>query len=594
MKKLGYLKNILFNSAILILTFIAVVLIVSSSLLLMHINISKVSFIVSGVITLAVYFLIYRFLRLKKSENTLAENVGGAILGICVFFISLFVCTQIYDLAHDSNWYHKAAIGCMANGWNPCYENITEFGSRSKIGIGNLPDCGIWVEHYCKASWIFGANVYSITGDIETAKSINILMVYVLFCCAYCILSKYLKSWQSIIIAGLLIFNPIILSQVFSLYIDNLLMTTLFVIVLLLADITYKKEFYDVKKINFLALFSAIVICINIKFTGLAYAGIFCFIFYLVWLGFSIKDKNFKKVFIWMTAFYLVTCIVAIILVGFSSYVKNFVEHGHPLYPLAGEGKVDIMTGNQPSSFDNMIGLKKLIYSVFSETDNIVGDGRSPKLKVPFRVSEYEKEICKKGADIRIAGFGPLFSGILCVCAPIILYGLFYLYKKNKEWFCIYLTLLCIIGGMLLLIQESWWARYSPYFYLVPLMAIMILFSIWNSQGKSELGITGLGISIVLSAIIFFNSTYFMDYPINCRKETITIKENLTKVSEISKSQRVNIKFFTYAYYGLEFNFRDYGINYKIVGRTTGELIPVYGKMAEMEVVYNEENLLNN
>ena len=91
MKKLGYLKNILFNSAILILTFIAVVLIVSSSLLLMHINISKVSFIVSGVITLAVYFLIYRFLRLKKSENTLAENVGGAILGICVFFISLFV-----------------------------------------------------------------------------------------------------------------------------------------------------------------------------------------------------------------------------------------------------------------------------------------------------------------------------------------------------------------------------------------------------------------------------------------------------------------------------------------------------------------------
>ena len=147
---------------------------------------------------------------------------------------------------------------------------------------------------------------------------------------------------------------------------------------------------------------------------------------------------------------------------------------------------------------------------------------------------------------------------------------------------------------MLLLIQESWWARYSPYFYLVPLMAIMILFSMWNSQGKSELGITGLGISIVLSAIIFFNSTYFMDYPINCRKETITIKENLAKVSEISKSQRVNIKFFTYAYYGLEFNFRDYGINYKIVGRTTGELIPVYGKMAEMEVVYNEENLLNN
>ena len=85
MKKLGYLKNILFDSASLILTFIAVVLIVSSSLLLMHINISKVSFIVSGVITLAVYFLIYRFLRLKKSENTLPRMLVGQYLEY-VFF----------------------------------------------------------------------------------------------------------------------------------------------------------------------------------------------------------------------------------------------------------------------------------------------------------------------------------------------------------------------------------------------------------------------------------------------------------------------------------------------------------------------------
>lgn len=587
MKKLEYLKNILFNSAILILTFIAIMLIVSSSLLLMHINISKVSFIVSGVITLAVYFLIYRFLRFKKAENVIIEDVGGAILGICVFAISLFVCTQIYDLAHDSNWYHKAAIGCMANGWNPCYESITEFGNRSKIGIGNLPDCGMWVEHYCKASWIFGANVYSITGDIETAKSINILMVYVLFCFAYCILSKYIKRWQAVVIAILLTFNPITLSQVFSLYIDNLLMTTLFIIILLLSDITYNKEYNELKSINFVALFSAIVVCINIKFTGLAYAGIFCFVFYLVWLGIGLKEKNFKKIFISMTSFYAITCIIAIILVGFSSYVKNFFEHGHPLYPLAGEGKVDIMTGNQPSSFDNMIGIKKLIYSTFSETDNIVGDGRSPKLKIPFSVSEYEKEICTKGADIRIAGFGPLFSGILCIAAPIILYGLFYLYKKDKSWFCIYFTLLCIIGGMLIFIQESWWARYSPYFYLVPLMALMILFSIWNNSSKKGFSLISFGILTIFSVIILLNSMYFIDYPINCRKETIKIKESLEMASEISKNNRINIKFFTYAYYGLEFNFRDYGINYKIVGRTTKELIPVYGKMAEMEVLYD-------
>lgn len=594
MKKLGYLKNILFNSAILILIFIATTLIVSSGLLLIHIGISKISFMVSGVVTLAVYFLIYRFLCKEEFKSKLFEIILSMVVGIFIFIGSLFLCSQVYDLLHDSNWYHKAATGCLANGWNPCYEDITEFATRSKIGIGNLPDCGIWVEHYCKASWIFGANVYSVTNDIETAKSINVLMVYVLFCFSYSILSKYIKNWQSLIISFLLFFNPIILSQVFSLYIDNLLMTTLFIIILLLVDITYNKEYENINLINFIALFSAIVVCINIKFTGLAYAGIFCFIFYLVWLGVSLKEGNFKKVFINMTAFYAVTCFIAIILVGFSSYVKNFIDHGHPLYPLAGEGKVDIMTGNQPVSFDNMIGIKKLVYSVFSETDNIMGDGRSPKLKMPFSVSEYEKEICKKGADIRIAGFGPLFSGILCVCGLIILYGLLYLYKKDKIWFLIYFTLLCIIGGMLIFIQESWWARYSPYFYLVPIMAIMILFSMWNEYGKNIKGIVGLAVSITLSFIMFVNSMYFVDYPINCYKETKIIKENLGMVSEISKERRVNIKFLTYAYYGLEFNFRDYGINYKIIGKTNGELVPLFGKMAEMEVVYDEESLLSN
>lgn len=135
MKKLGYLKNILFNSAILILIFIATTLIVSSGLLLIHIGISKISFIVSGVITLAVYFLIYRFLCKEELKNKFLEITLGAVTGICIFIGALFLCSQVYDLSHDSNWYHKAATRCLANGWNPRYENITEFATRSKICI---------------------------------------------------------------------------------------------------------------------------------------------------------------------------------------------------------------------------------------------------------------------------------------------------------------------------------------------------------------------------------------------------------------------------------------------------------------------------
>lgn len=90
MKKLGYLKNILFNSAILILIFIATTLIVSSGLLLIHIGISKISFIVSGVITLAVYFLIYRFLCKEELKNKFLEITLGAV--ICLIRNLFLLC----------------------------------------------------------------------------------------------------------------------------------------------------------------------------------------------------------------------------------------------------------------------------------------------------------------------------------------------------------------------------------------------------------------------------------------------------------------------------------------------------------------------
>ena len=43
------------------------------------------------------------------------------------------------------------------------------------------------------------------------------------------------------------------------------------------------KEKYNQKE-NLLVLASSILLCINIKFTGLAFAGIFCFAFYVYWL----------------------------------------------------------------------------------------------------------------------------------------------------------------------------------------------------------------------------------------------------------------------------------------------------------------------
>ena len=162
-------------------------------------------------------------------------------------------------------------------------------------------------------------------------------------------------------------------------------------IIVMLFGISDKRYELD-EKIKYFSLFGLIVFCVNIKFTGLAYAGVFCLLFYIIWIIYSIINKDFTTAFIKNTVFYIITCVIAIVLVGFSTYVTNTMDHGHPFYPLAGEGKKDIMTGNQPTAFNNINGVQRLMISIFSKTENIAGD-KLPDLKFPFILYEQNKPV---------------------------------------------------------------------------------------------------------------------------------------------------------------------------------------------------------
>ena len=186
------------------------------------------------------------------------------------------------------------------------------------------------------------------------------MMIFVLFGFSYHYFSSTrFKKWQAVILSTLLIFNPITCSQVFTLYVDNLLMTNFFGIIIALIAIT-DKDYQLNEFCKYFILSMLVIFCINIKFTGLAYAGIFCFLFFCIWCVKAFQDGELKKVFIKNILFYIVTCTIAIFIVGASSYLTNFINKGHPLYPLAGEGKIDIMTSNEPKVFAEMPTLKKL------------------------------------------------------------------------------------------------------------------------------------------------------------------------------------------------------------------------------------------
>ena len=114
------LKNGIFYSGFLILSFLVTMLILSSIIFLFRGTITKLIPIFSAILSFGILFIFNR----KSSK---AELLIGGILGIIVFFISIIVSQNIYDFAHDSNWYHKAALGSLANGWNPVYDDFFVF-----------------------------------------------------------------------------------------------------------------------------------------------------------------------------------------------------------------------------------------------------------------------------------------------------------------------------------------------------------------------------------------------------------------------------------------------------------------------------------
>ena len=105
----------------------------------------------------------------------------------------------------------------------------------------------------------------------------------------------------------------------------------------------YKFIKNDKDKLLKVIIASLIIIISNVKFTGLAYCGIFCLGYYIYYVIKKLEGKELKNI-ISNTSYFILVVIIAVMVVGSSSYVRNTFEHQNPFYPLLGRDKVDIMT----------------------------------------------------------------------------------------------------------------------------------------------------------------------------------------------------------------------------------------------------------
>lgn len=526
-----------YNAAMIFIFAFANLLLLTSLLFLINVSISVLHLPISFIVAvIEVYFL---------RKTNIKDISISVIFIIFIVLISLLLCGRIFDNSYDGNSYHKEAIGYLKEGWNPIYETAEAFAKKKSLASSQA----IWLNSYPKATWFYGASVYKITGNIETAKSFNLIMLFIVFfIVAYLINRFYKKKLLALTMAILTISFPIMCQQFLSLYLDGFLGFCL-LLVLIYMYLLLKN---DNSKELFFIMGSLLIIIINVKYTGLMYAGIFCFGYYIYYFINKVKIKEYKKIFAF-TGKFLVILTIGLLIVGSSSYVKNLVVHKNPLYPLIGKDKIDIMTYLQPESFAKESPIEKNFYSLFSCTANIgVFNHGEPILKIPF--TKTAMEIGQISEDTRIGGFGVYFSGIFIISVVIIMiYFIVGIVYKKYDYIIMFGIPFVLIILIMFCLSDGWWARYSPQVWFIPLMAVfMLLFD--NKKGMKFLG-------IVLLTLCLNNSYIIVKQMINIR---IPSSRVIRQAMKKNRGREIEIQLLNPHFTGTLFNLKDFDIKYKI------------------------------
>ena len=485
-----------------IFVFTACILLIVSIGFAIKVPMASWQIIVSLLITLLIQYI---FTSYYFKENRLKKFINISLFFLLILSICILIGSSFYDLSWDGQTYHQEAIIQLYNGWNPFYSETPN----------NL--YSIWLEHYPKTLEILAASLYKLTGSIEAGKAFNILFIIATFLISLSFFMNFKKIniIVAIVTSLIIAMNPVSIYQSLTYYVDGILASLIasFLIIIILIYIHSDRILLGL-------LFAILLVLINIKFTALIYSIVFTigFLILLIIKKYSSIIKKFSIISVLSFSF-----LFSILFIGFNPYVTNSIKHKNPFYPI---NKIDIITGNTPVYFLKMNRFESLIYSILAQTDNNL-PGDKLKLKIPFTfMNENYWFNC---ADVRTGGFGPLFSGIILIflillLSSIILIIINHEFEILKLFFFIILTILVSVFT----IPPTWWARYIPQLWLLPICIIPVIIHLNNRVLK-------IGSYLLIG--VFLVNIYIIA-SINLKANlhnTQTLKYQLKKIAALDK-----------------------------------------------------------
>lgn len=323
-------------------------------------------------------------------------------------------------------------------------------------------------------------------------------------------------------IAVLLVWNPVVVTQLFSFYIDGQLYLTLLSIVAVLGTIYLTHKNYLLVPLTML-----ITVAWSLKLTGVMYS-VFLVSAFSILFWYSEKVLFFfKKIQVGLFA-----SIITVFVIGFNPYLTNFIRFGDPFY-LPTE-KAELVKVNIPENYFDLYPVQRLIHSIFSKSDNAKGIGTAGVLKVPFT---YEASEVKEftNPDVNIGGFGPLFGGIFLLS----LIGILSIVFKSKysvgQKRILYFLLIAVFISSIIIPPASY-ARYIPQFWIFP-----VVVGLYALAGRRILTVTVGGALLLL---FLANNILITKEYIHFNYETSgQLKENLSMLKTQSESKPLDINF---------------------------------------------------
>ena len=480
------INNETFILSLSVCTFISLLIITISglnllSLLIVEIELKWKSLII---LPLALLFVLFFLKKLNLLENILRL----LIFTLIVFVFCVYIGTLIPDTSWDGTAYHSDAILCLVEG-KSILSICPEIDNNSTLQSKTFPAAG----------WGFTSILVSITGIIESSHAIGFIWLILFLLLTIKVAAKLqLGLLNSIIFIIIVLFNPVLIHQLWTNYNDSLVymvsMCSIYSYILII-DNNLK-----IKKLGIILLSSTGIFLIGLKFSS-GVLFIFSFIIISLFILLLIKYKKFSP--IRLEKKFLIYFLFFSLFVGsansYHPYLTNIVQGEHIFYPIMGSNKSEWMETINGECLENNSRLVRAIKSPFARFDQKGGkeckkfvysdlwsDERSRNINATYKwfKTHYEK-IANHDQGWKLAGFGPLFPFILIISSIIFLLNLFIgrlvtgtnkiqfsdeiQNKRVLFFFSIFVSLIIQI----LITEPTWVVRYTPLFWTFPVLALL-------------------------------------------------------------------------------------------------------------------------